>query len=270
MHRGYRPTVAVTTRRTPAWRTALSLFTVLPVGGGAELGEDEAVRAVRWLPAVGLLLGLAGAAVILSVGAGSPGPRRLLGAALAVALLALLTGGLHLDGLADTADGLGSRRGRADALAIMRRPDVGPMGVAALVLVLLIQVSALATIARVPLAAAALVLAEVTGRAAVVVATGSPAARPRGFGALVAGRTAARDRVATVVLLCCAVAVTGFAAGGTALAARGLIAALAGLVAGGLLQRVARRRLGGMTGDVFGAILQVSAAATAVSCALMS
>ena len=143
MHRGYRPTVAVTTRRTPAWRTALSLFTVLPVGGGAELGEDQAVRAVRWLPAVGLLLGLAGAAVILSVGAGSPGPRRLLGAALAVALLALLTGGLHLDGLADTADGLGSRRGRADALAIMRRPDVGPMGVAALVLVLLIQVLSL-------------------------------------------------------------------------------------------------------------------------------
>jgi adenosylcobinamide-GDP ribazoletransferase len=269
VHRGYRPTAAVTARRTPAWRTALSLFTILPVGGGAELGEDQAVRAVRWLPAVGLLLGLAGAAVILSVG-GSPGPRRLLGAALAVALLALLTGGLHLDGLADTADGFGSRRGRAEALAIMRRSDVGPMGVTALVLVLLIQVSALAAIPRVPLAAAALVLAEVTGRAAVVVATGSPAARPGGFGALVAGRTAPRDRVATVVLLGCAVAVAGFAAGGAGLAARGLIAALAGLVAGGLLQQVARRRLGGMTGDVFGAILQVSAAATAVCCALMS
>jgi adenosylcobinamide-GDP ribazoletransferase len=182
----------------------------------------------------------------------------------------LLTGGLHLDGLADTADGFGSRRGRAEALAIMRRSDVGPMGVTALVLVLLIQVSALAAIPRVPLAAAALVLAEVTGRAAVVVATGSPAARPGGFGALVAGRTAPRDRVATVVLLGCAVAVAGFAAGGAGLAARGLIAALAGLVAGGLLQQVARRRLGGMTGDVFGAILQVSAAATAVCCALMS
>ena len=271
MYRGHRPTAAVTARRTAAWRTALSLFTILPVGGGAELGEDQAARAVRWLPAVGLLLGLAGATVILGVGAdGSSGPRRLLGVALAIALLALLTGGLHLDGLADTADGLGSRRGRADALAIMRRSDVGPMGVAALVLVLLIQVSALAAIPRVPLAAAALVLAEVTGRAAVVVATGSPAARPGGFGALVAGRTSTRDRAATVVLLCCAVAVAGFAAGGAVLAARGLIAVLAGLAAGGLLQRVARRRLGGMTGDVFGAILQVSAAATAVSCALMS
>jgi adenosylcobinamide-GDP ribazoletransferase len=269
VHRGHRPTAAVTARRTAAWRTALSLFTILPVGGGAELGEDQAARAVRWLPTVGLLLGLAGAAVMLGVG-GSSGPRRLLGAALAVALLALLTGGLHLDGLADTADGLGSRRAPPDALAIMRRSDVGPMGVAALVLVLLIQVSALAAIPRVPLAAAALVLAEVTGRAAVVVATGSPTARPGGFGALVAGRTATRDRVATVVLLGCAVAVAGFAAGGAALAARGLIAALAGLVVGGLLQRVARRRIGGMTGDVFGAILEVSAAATAVSCALMS
>jgi adenosylcobinamide-GDP ribazoletransferase len=271
VHRGHRPTAAVTARRTAAWRTALSLFTVLPVGGGAELGEDQAARAVRWLPAVGLLLGLAGAAVILGVGTdGFSGPRRLLGAALAVALLAVLTGGLHLDGLADTADGLGSRRAPADALAIMRRSDVGPMGVAALVLALLIQVSALAAIPRVPLAAAALVLAEVTGRAAVVVATGSPAARPGGFGALVAGRTAPGDRVAAVILLGCAVAVAGFAAGGAALAARGLIAALAGLVAGGLLQRMARRRLGGMTGDVFGAILEVSAAATAVSCALMS
>ena len=102
MHRGYRPTAAVTAQRTPAWRTALSLFTILPVGGGAELSEDQAARAVRWLPAVGLLLGLAGAAVIVGVGAGgSSGPQRLLGAALAVALLALLTGGLHLDGLLD-------------------------------------------------------------------------------------------------------------------------------------------------------------------------
>ena len=144
------------------------------------------------MPVVGLLLGLAGAGVMVGVDAGgSGGPRRLLGAALAVGLIALLTGGLHLDGLADTADGLGSRRAPADALAIMRRSDVGPMGVAALVLVLLVQVTAVAAMPRVSLAAASLVLAEVTGRVAVVVATGSPAARPGGFGALVAGRTSA-------------------------------------------------------------------------------
>ncbi|WP_300610065.1 adenosylcobinamide-GDP ribazoletransferase, partial [Trebonia sp.] len=191
-------------------RTALSLFTVLPAGGSSELGPGEAAAAVLWLPAVGLLLGVPGAAVIFGVGAdGSSGPRRLLGAALAVGLLALLTGGLHLDGLADTADGLGSRRPAPQALEIMRRSDVGPMGVAALVLVLLVQAAALAAIPRTGLAGAALVLAAVTGRVAVVVATGSPAARPGGFGALVAGRTTAADRELTVALFGCAVAVAG-------------------------------------------------------------
>jgi len=247
----------------------VSLFTVIPVGGEAELGEGDAARAVLWMPVVGLLLGLAGAGVMIGVDTGgSGGPRRLLGAALAVGLIALLTGGLHLDGLADTADGLGSRRAPADALAIMRRSDVGPMGVAALVLVLLIQVTALAAVSD--RAATSLVLAEVTGRVAVVVATGSPAARPGGFGALVAGRTSRRARTLTVVLLCCAIAVAGLASDGTGLAVRGLVAALIGLLAGGLLQLVARRRLGGLTGDVFGAIVEVSAATVLVACVLVS
>lgn len=249
----------------------MSLFTVIPVGGDAELGESDAPRAVLWMPVVGLLLGLAGAGVVLGVDAGgSSAPRRLLGAALAVALIALLTGGLHLDGLADTADGLGSRRAPADALAIMRRADVGPMGVAALVLVLLIQVSALAAVPRVSLAAASLVLAEVTGRVSVVVATGSPAARSGGFGALVAGRTTTRARTLTVAALACSIAAAGLASQGTGLAVRGLVAALCGLLGGGLLQQVAERRLGGMTGDVFGAIVEVSAVATLVTCVLVS
>jgi adenosylcobinamide-GDP ribazoletransferase len=259
-------------------RTAVSLFTVIPVGGGAQLDEGEAARAVLWMPVVGFLLGLAGAGVMLGVDAGgSAGPRRLLGAAIAVALIALLTGGLHLDGLADTADGLGSRRDAADALDIMRRSDVGPMGVAALVLVLLIQVAALASVPRVALGAAALVLAQVTGRVAVVVATGSPAARPGGFGALVAGRTTAWDRTLIVAILGCAIAAAGLAAGaagltshGAGLAVSGLAAAFSGLLAGTALQRIAQRRLGGMTGDVFGAIVEVSAAAVMVACALIS
>ena len=255
--------------RARGLRTALSLFTVIPAGAGAELGEGDAVAAVRWLPAVGLLLGGLGAGVMLGVAVGGvSGPRRLLGAALAVALLALLTGGLHLDGLADTADGLGSRRPAPQALDIMHRSDVGPMGVAALVLLLLIQVAALAAIPRTSLAAAALVLAAVTGRVAVVLATGSPAARPGGFGALVAGQTSAADRELTVALLGCAVAAAGLAAGGWPLAARGLAAMLAGLLAGESVRRVAARRLGGMTGDVFGAILELTATAVLVTCAL--
>ena len=256
-------------------RTALSLFTVIPGGAGPELGEGDAVAAVRWLPAVGLLLGGLGVGVMLVVGmsgasGGMSGPRRLLGAALAVALLALLTGGLHLDGLADTADGLGSRRPAPQALDIMRRSDVGPMGVAALVLLLLIQVAALAAVPRISLAAAALVLAAVTARVAVVLATGSPAARPGGFGALVAGRTSAADRELAVALTGCAVAAAGLAAGGWTLAARGLAATAAGLLAGGLVRLVAVRRLGGTTGDVFGAILEVTTTAVLVTSALIS
>jgi adenosylcobinamide-GDP ribazoletransferase len=175
-----------------------------------------------------------------------------------------------LDGLADTADGLGSRRSPAAALGIMRRSDIGPMGVATLVLVLLMQVTAIAAIPRLPLAAAALALAEVTGRVSVVVATAAPAARPGGFGALVAGRTTALDRALAVGVLACVVVVAGLAAGGPGLAVRGLAAAAVGLLAGGLLQAIARRRLGGMTGDVFGAILELSATTVLVAAALVT
>jgi adenosylcobinamide-GDP ribazoletransferase len=263
----------VSERRPPAWRVAVSLFTTIPAGIGEVLDDEVAARAILWLPAIGLLAGGAGAGVLLAAASRTAtGPGRLLGAALAVAVIAVLTGGLHLDGLADTADGLGSRRPAAAALDIMRRSDIGPMGVGALVLALLVQAAALAAVPRPPLAAAALVLAEVTGRVSVVVATAAPAARPGGFGALVAGRTTAAERALTVAALGCAIAAAavtaGGAAGGPALAARGLAATAAGLAAGWLLQRTAVRRLGGMTGDVFGAILQVSATAVLVTAAL--
>jgi adenosylcobinamide-GDP ribazoletransferase len=255
--------------RASDWRVAVSLFTTIPAGVNKVLDDDVAARAVLWLPGIGLLLGAIGGGVVLGAGSlNGTGPGRLLGAALAVAVIAVLTGGLHLDGLADTADGLGSRRPADVALEIMRRSDIGPMGVGALVLVLLVQVAAVAAIPRAPLAAGAVVLAEVTGRVSVVVATSSPAARPGGFGALVAGRTTPVERALMAGALACAVAAAGLTGGGPALAVRGLAAALAGLLAGSLVQRTADRRLGGMTGDVFGAILQVSATTVLIVAAL--
>jgi adenosylcobinamide-GDP ribazoletransferase len=247
--------------RAPAWRVALGLFTVIPAGVGGELDEGAAARALFWLPVLGAGLALAGSAVMVFVAAGKLSPeRQLLGAALAVALLALATGGLHLDGLADTADGLGSRRPADQALEIMRRSDAGPLGVATLVLVLLVQVCALASLPHGWRGAAGLVLAAVTGRVAVVLATGWPSARPSGFGALVAGRTSAAGRAVSVVVLLAAVAAGGVLLGGLPAAARGLAAALAGLAAGAGLGLAARRRLGGMTGDVFGAIIELGTA----------
>jgi adenosylcobinamide-GDP ribazoletransferase len=251
-------------------RTALALFTAIPVADAAELGEGDAVRAILWLPAVGLLLGGTGAAVVVGLGEVNPSAAgRLLGAAVAVAVIAGLTGALHLDGLADTADGLGSRRPSKVALEIMRRPDIGPMGVAALMFVLLIQVTAIAAVPRGPIAGGALALAEVTGRVSVVLATASPAARPGGFGALIAGRTTRRARILTLAGLALLVAAGGLLAGGFTVMAAALGACGAGLTAGWLLRRVTERRLGGMTGDVFGAILVVSATATLLAAALL-
>ena len=252
-------------------RTALGLFTILPVKAAPEIGRDDAARAVLWLPAAGLLVAVPAAGVLLAVQTGGhSGPRRLLAAALAVGVLALLTGGLHLDGLADTADGLGSRRPRDEALAIMRRSDIGPFGVAALLFTVLVQVTALATVTPGWPDAAALAVAAVTGRTAVVLATGpgSPPARPDGFGALVAGATTTRARVAAAVMLLAVTAAGTGAAWGAYPALRAVIAVLAGLCAGELLRRLARRRLGGMTGDVFGALVEVSAAVMLLALAL--
>jgi adenosylcobinamide-GDP ribazoletransferase len=252
-------------------RTALGLFTILPVRAAPEIGRDDAARAVLWLPAVGLLLSVPAAAVLLAVEAGGhSGPRRLLAAALAIGVLALLTGGLHLDGLADTADGLGSRRPREEALAIMRRSDVGPFGVAALLFTCVLQITALATVNPGWPAAVGLAGAVVTGRMAVVLATGpgTPAARPDGFGALVAGGTTARARIAAGGTLLVAVGVLAAAAWGWYPALRGVGAVLAGLLAGDLMRHLARRRLGGMTGDVFGAQIELATATVLVAAAL--
>lgn len=258
--------------RTRSWRAALGMFTVIPVPPMV-LERDAAARAVRWLPAVGLVLAVPAAGIMLAVEvSGGPVLRRLLASTLAVAVLALLTGGLHLDGLTDTVDGLASRRPPDEALAIMRRGDAGPLGVATLILVLLLQVTSLATLPAGLPAAAALVLAAVTARVAVVQGTGPafPAARPEGFGALVAGATPVQARLATVTTLLVAVTVTGELAGGIRLAGRGLAGTGAGLLAGVLLCRAARARLGGLTGDVFGAVIEVATATTLLVLAVLS
>jgi len=256
-----------------ALRDALGLFTVLPVRAVPEIGRREAARAVLWLPAVGALLAVPAGGVLLAVEAGGhSAPRRLLAAVLATGILALLTGGLHLDGLADTADGLGSRRPRDEALAIMRRSDVGPLGVAALLFTVLVQITVLATVDPGWPGAGAVLLAAVTGRVAVVLATGpgSPAARPGGFGALVAAATTTRARVATGAGVFVLAAGAAAVVSGPATALRAAVAVLAGLLAAELLRRTALRRLGGMTGDVFGALIEVAAATALLALALAS
>src|SRR5262249_45834682 len=156
-----------------ALRDALGLFTIVPVRGDPVIGRREAARAVLCLPVAGLLLAVPAAGVLLAVEAGGPPPpRQPLAPGLPTRGLPPPTGGLHLDGLADAADGLGSRRPRDEALAIMRRSDVGPFGVTALLFTVLVQVTALATVRPGWPGAGAVLLGAVTGRVAVVLATG--------------------------------------------------------------------------------------------------
>ncbi|HEY2698744.1 MAG TPA: adenosylcobinamide-GDP ribazoletransferase [Pseudonocardiaceae bacterium] len=169
-------------------RVALSLFTVLPAGQ-VTVDRSNARRAVLWLPVVGLILGLLASASALLAWRGHTQGSPSLAAILALVMLAALTRGLHLDGLAD---GLGSGQPAARALRIMRQSDIGSFGIAALVLMVLVQaVSAAAILAASTrqLGVVDLTVAAVTGRVAVTLASarGVPAARSGGFGALVAG-----------------------------------------------------------------------------------
>jgi len=237
-------------------RLAATLLTAVPLPGSAAArsapDRRTAAAAMYWAPVVGLMLGAVAAGVLLACRAGHSGP--LLAAVLAIGVLAALTRGLHLDGLADLADGLGSGQPADRALQIMKQSDIGPFGVLTIVLTVLIQVSALAraeAIGRGPVAAAA---AVVTARIAIMLACrrGVPSARPDGLGALVAGTV----RVLPAAVL----ALAGLAAAGAfgwiypAAMAIALLVSLA-------LTALATRRLGGITGDVLGAVAEVTAAA---------
>ena len=123
-------------------RLALTTLTVLPVRGPDRLDRSTAGTAMRLAPLVGLLLAVPLAALAAGVEHSTVGPP-LLACALVLAAHALLTRGLHLDGLVDLADGLGSYGSPERAREIMKQPDVGALGLAAVVLVLLVQVASL-------------------------------------------------------------------------------------------------------------------------------
>jgi adenosylcobinamide-GDP ribazoletransferase len=249
-------------------RRAVALFTVVPVGRFGELTRGEAAAALRWLPLVGAALG-AFAGLPAGVVVRWAPHAVLLGAVVSVVVLVLLTRGLHLDGLADTADGLGSRAPADRALEIMRRSDIGPFGVLAIALVVLVDVSAIASLdAGCWGPVAALAVAAATGRTAAVLAAhrSVPAARAEGFGGYVAGSQPTTVLAATTVL------VLGFGAGLAAAvdaSVAGWVVAQAAalLLAVGVLVHV-RRRIGGVTGDVFGALIEVSTALTLAGLAL--
>ena len=236
--------------------TALGLFTVLPVPARA---RQPGPGVLGWLPAAGLLLAALAYLPALAVWRGGGAGSSFLAAALAVTALAALTRGLHLDGTADLADGLGSRRPAEQALAIMRTPDVGAFGVVAVTCALLVQVGALAAVLAASTRSAglfALALAVVTGRVAVLSAAGARVAPGSALAVLVAGGVPAPVRWGVVAVLLAAAG-----AGGVLVMHESVVwsagAVLAGLLAATAVRRHAVRRLGGVSGDVFGALVEI-------------
>ncbi|MFE4216079.1 adenosylcobinamide-GDP ribazoletransferase [Streptomyces sp. NPDC056844] len=241
-------------------RFAFGTLTALPVRV-SRWDRGTARAGMLCVPLAGLAVGLLAAVPGVLLLCGGAGP--LVAAVASAALPAALTRGLHLDGLADTADGLGSAKPAEDALRIMKQSDIGPFGVITLLFVLLAQVAALFELYGRGWADGALgtVAAAVIARLALTLASrrGVPPARPEGLGAAVAGTVPplGAAAVAAVVLVCCAAA--GALAGGYGGALQHALAALAGLGAAQVMLRHCVRRFGGVTGDVFGALEETAA-----------
>ncbi|MEE1819298.1 adenosylcobinamide-GDP ribazoletransferase [Streptomyces sp. NPDC090082] len=249
-------------------RFAFGTLTVFPARI-TRWDRDAARAGMLSAPLAGLVVGVCSAAAggsLLLLGSGP-----LLAAVATTAVPALLTRGLHLDGLADTADGLGSAKPAEDALRIMKQSDIGPFGVITLVLVLFAQVAALYRLYGEGWAhgVIAAVLAATVARLALTHASrqGVPAARPEGLGAIVAETVPTRPATLTTALF-----LVGCAGAGLLLssydAVRNVLAAGAALGAAALLLRRCVRRFGGVTGDVFGAVAETAGTVALVALTL--
>ena len=229
-------------------RAALAFLTVLPVGGGTGgrgLGRP-------FFPAVGLLLGVAAWAAF-ALASAATGPA--LGAVAAIATLAVLTGGLHLDGLADSADGLLCAGDPQRRLEVMRDPRVGAFGAVAVALVLLGDVGALTEMDRLRALAGLAGAGSIARLGVLGTIHALPYVRPAGLG------VAARDgRWPWELPIGLAAIVPPLALDWRHGLAAVILAALATLGIGML----ARRRIGGATGDVYGAVVEVGQLAVLV------
>ena len=232
------------------WRetkTVAAFLTRLPVGNLA--ASVPLAEAPRGFPLVGIGVGAAAAAAYaIATEFGLPAA---VAAFIAIGALVLITGGLHEDGLADTADGFGGGRDRDGTLAIMRDSRIGSYGVLAMVIVVGLRVLCVAELHGTFTATLALIAAAAGSRAILpAVLLYMPPARADGLGHA-AGRPARRLTI-DAVAIGGAVVLIGLGPFGGLLAIS--LAAFAALMIG----RLALRRIGGQTGDVLGAIQQAS------------
>ncbi|GAB3281563.1 adenosylcobinamide-GDP ribazoletransferase [Parasphingorhabdus pacifica] len=241
-------------------RLALSWLSVLPVPVD-RVDARTCRHAIGFAPLVGAIIGLFGAAVLWGLTA--VGAPPLLAGLVTVTGWMLATRGMHVDGLADTVDGLGCYGPPERALGVMRDGSTGPFAVAALIVVVGAQTTALAALASND-QWVAVVLACAAGRAAFVLCCrpSMPAARPEGMGVLVAGS----QRMPVVALWWAGLLALGAFALHDSWWLGPLSVALAGLVLW-MITRHVRRRFGGITGDVLGAGSELTTTIVLAVCA---
>jgi adenosylcobinamide-GDP ribazoletransferase len=234
-------------RLAAAFMLALEFLTVIRARTSGDYGPATIGAALYWFPVIGGLIGGALVAVDLVAATIFAPPVVVV---LVLIANALLTGALHLDGLADTADGVFGGRTPESRLEIMRDSRVGSFGVVAVTLVVLLQYAALTSVSD-PVRRTALLVAPVLSRAAVVGAIAVlPYARPTGLGRAFKERVSwYAVSVATTIAL--AVSIVFF--GGSGMVA---VICAAGVV--WLMGSFFRRRLGGLTGDTYGAIVVIT------------
>ncbi len=242
--------------RMPGWhpgglwrdiRIALAFFTRLPVK--APIDGGSLAGAARAFPVAGLVLGLIGSGVYLL--AMELGLSGLLAALLAVAATVVAAGALHEDGLADFADMLGVRGDRQRKLSVMRDSRIGSYGVLALGFSVAIKVGALVGLGEPALVAGALIASHVIGRAVLpVVMRSLPLARADGL-AHGAGKP---SNAGMYQALGFGLLIAAFACGPGA----ALVSLVVAIVAAYLVSEIARRQIGGYTGDVLGAAQEIA------------
>jgi adenosylcobinamide-GDP ribazoletransferase len=233
-------------RRAAIFLTRVPLPQLDPDVGREDL-ERPLARAMPAFPLVGAAIGV-GTGIVFAAVSGLGAPPWISSFA-AVAAAVLVTGGLHEDGLADFADGLGAGQDRDDILDVMHDSRTGAYGVLALIFSVGVRAAALASLADTAAAIVALVAAASLSRAALPAAmAASRPARDDGIAVLAGQPEKTETAIAVVLGAAIALLVLGPSAGA--------IAILAAVVAGAAVMWIAERRIGGHTGDVLGAVQQ--------------
>lgn len=234
----------------------IQFMTRYPVPGAIPFSAEYFVQGMKWMPVVGLLVGLPAALVMLIA---PPFLGSGLSAFVAVLILIIVTGALHLDGIGDTADGLFSCRSREEMLAIMRDSTLGVNGVTAIVLTILLKYLLLATLPATT-AAIALLAAPLAARMALTwhAATAEYARAESGLGEFVNQVGLPQARSASLIALALLTPILLFMPMAWPLCLLLLAVTLTGtILIAVLFARSLTQKVGGITGDTIGATIEL-------------